>query len=51
MQALDKLTNRKESKEEDSGQIGSNEKELLPEHLTQQVLGTYLIQKLGRDSK
>jgi hypothetical protein len=45
------LTNRKDKKEEDSGTIGGDEKPLTPDLMSQQLLGTYLIQKLGRDSK
>jgi hypothetical protein len=58
MQPLNKLTNKNEGSDkdkvlqDDSGQIGGgSEKELAPHLMTGQLIGTYLIQKLGRESK
>ena len=60
MSTLNKLTNRNEStekdsekdKQDDSGQIGGEaDKELAPHLMTGQLVGTYLISNLGRESK
>jgi hypothetical protein len=60
MQTLNKLTNRNEGtdkdsekdKQDDSGQIGGGaSKELGPHLLTGQLIGTFLISNLGRESK
>jgi hypothetical protein len=50
LEVMSKLTNRKESKD-DAGTIGAEEKPLTSELMSQHLLGTYLIQPLGRESK
>ena len=58
MQPLNKLTNKNEGQDldkdnqDDSGQIGGGASKELPQHqMTGQLIGTYLISKLGRESK